>query len=86
MADGLLGEDTLHALRVAELDVKQKPVVVLILLHLKEERNATDYQPNQETVIPKHAPVSTLNLEFHSTKKEVNNHSKFNLKITIDFN
>ena len=68
MADGLLGEGTLHAPRVAELDVKQKPEVILILLHLKEERNATEYQPNQETVTPKHAQVSTLNLEFHSTK------------------
>ena len=69
MADGLLGEDTLHARRAAVLGVKQKPVAVLILLHLKEERNARDYQPNQETVTPKHAQVSTLNLEFHSTKE-----------------
>ena len=68
MADGLLGEGTLHAPRVAELDVKQKPEVVLVLLHLKEEKNATDYQPNQEIVIPMHARVSTLILEFHSTK------------------
>ena len=70
MADGLLGEDTLHALRAAELGVKQKPVVVLILLHLKEERNVTDYQPNQETVTAKHAQASTLNIEFHSTKEQ----------------
>ena len=57
MANGVLGEDTLHALRAAEPGIKQKPVAVQILLHLKEERNATDYQPNQETVAPKHAQV-----------------------------
>ena len=60
MADGLLGEDTLHALRAAELGVKQKPVVVLILLHLKEEVNATDHQLNRETVILMHAQVRML--------------------------
>ena len=57
MADGLLGEDTLHALKAVELDVKQKPVVALILLHLKEERNALVHQRNQEIVTQIHVPV-----------------------------
>ena len=64
MADGLLGEDTLHALRAVELAFKQKPVVVLILLHLKEEINATDHQLNLKTVIQMHAQVRMVHHEF----------------------
>ena len=71
MADGVLGEDTLHALRAVELDVKQKPVVVQILHHLKGEINATDHQPNQETVTPKPAQVCILPVVLDSSHERI---------------
>ena len=82
MADGVLGEGTRHALRAVELDVKQKLVVALILLHLKEEINATDHQLNRETVILMHAQVCMLLLKF-SLREE--RHQPFLCVINVNF-
>ena len=57
MANGVDGENILVVLRGVELGLKQEPVLVIILSHLKEENNARDHLQNKRNVTFKHVQV-----------------------------
>ena len=64
MANGVNGENILLVLRSVELELKQEPVLVIILSHLEEENNARVHHQNQRNVTVNHVEVRILLITF----------------------
>ena len=60
MAVGVDGENILLVVRSVELELKQEPVLVIILSHLEEENNARAHHQNQRNVTVNHVEVRIL--------------------------